>query len=126
MSTLLKADRMKLRIINLLFLLLSFSIVMNAQYYSFSDHVKKADEYYSLKSYLLALEQYNEASKQKGKLKKNSLYNYADAAYQLNSLSLAEGLFMEYLENDQKSGDHGDRNVAQGFSHAASLCTTRH
>ena len=106
MSTLLKADRMKLRIINLLFLLLSFSIVMNAQYYSFSDHVKKADEYYSLKSYLLALEQYNEASKQKGKLKKNSLYNYADAAYQLNSLSLAEGLFMEYLENDKIDNGH--------------------
>lgn len=86
------------RIIYIIGLLLCFPLLVEAQYYSFSQHVRYADECYQNQHYLLALEHYNEASTLKGKLQKQSLYQYADAAYQLNALDLAESLFNTYLD----------------------------
>lgn len=85
-------------------LLLSFSL--SGQYYSFNQHVQYADECYNNHYYLLALQHYTEASKLKGKLQKTSLYNYADAAYNVNYLSLAEQLFMNYQDQGKIDNDH--------------------
>lgn len=75
--------------------------MLQAQYYSFGQHVSYADESYEKKYYLLAVEHYTEASSMKGKLKSESLYRYADSAFKIYDLPLAESLFMEYLDNDK-------------------------
>lgn len=75
--------------------------ILQAQYYSFGQHVSYADECYAKKYYLLAVEHYTEAISTKGKLNPESLYRYADAAFNIYDLPLAESLFMQYLDNDK-------------------------
>ncbi len=87
-------------------MILCFAQNAFGQYYSFNQHVRYADERYIEGQYLLALEHYYEASQLKGLLKKQSLFNYADAAFKVSDLALAEQLFMLYQENDKAGNGH--------------------
>ncbi len=92
---------MRFKIYFTLIFFLGISCISNAQYYSFSKLVQAAESSYDQNQYLLAVERFNEAEMQKGKLQKMSLYKYADALYQINDLEEAETRFMAYLENDK-------------------------
>lgn len=93
---------------SLIIISLFFCLTQNvsAQYYSFNQHVKYADKCYEDGLYLLALKHYSAATELKDKLPWKSLYNYADAAYNVNSLKLSEQLFIQYQEKDKSDKQH--------------------
>jgi len=90
----------------LTFFLLLAGYSAKSQYYSFNKLVQAGDQSYERDQFLLAFDFYSQASEMKGKLQKQSLYRYADAAININNLDKAESLFMSYLENDRTDDGH--------------------
>ncbi|NNL93881.1 MAG: hypothetical protein HKO66_16675, partial [Saprospiraceae bacterium] len=91
---------MALKAVVKIFLLLFVCTQIQAQYYSFGQHLKYADESFENGEYLLAMEHYDKALQIKDKVNKEFIFNYAEAAYNTYSLNLAEKLYRQYLEYD--------------------------
>lgn len=73
---------------------------LQAQQYSYKQHVNFADKKYEEKNYLKAIEHYTKALELADHLKPYQVYQLGDAAYQVFSLNIAKQQFQNYLELD--------------------------
>lgn len=79
---------------------------IQAQYYSYKQHVNRADEAHAMGNYIESMIHYDKADEMNEGLNEEQLHRYADAAYNTYSLSLADSLYTEYLDNGAITDAH--------------------
>ena len=70
---------------------------MQAQFYSYKQHVNHANEAFATKNYLEAMTHYEKALELNDNLDAVSTLNYADAAFNTYALKVAETQYKNYL-----------------------------
>lgn len=87
-------------------MLLGCTLSMQAQYYSFKQHINHADEAYEVGNYIEAMIHYHKAIEINEDVSSDVIYNYAESAYNTNSYAVADSMYNLYLENEDASNAH--------------------
>jgi len=89
-----------------LFILLCSWTGMEAQFYSYKQHVAHADKAFDMGNYLEAMTHYQKASELNDNMDPQSILNYGDAAYDAYALKIAEEQYNKYLLLDKASDQY--------------------
>ncbi len=86
--------------------IIGFASHLDAQFFSYKQHIDKANQAYEVGNYLEAMIHYDKASEQKSNLDSDLIYKYADAAYNTYALGTADSLLNMYLETGDAENAH--------------------
>jgi len=90
-------------------MLLGLSLSAQAQYYSYKQHINHANDAYDIGNYIEAMIHYDKAMEINNDVNTDVIYNYAEAAYNTNSYTLADSLYRMYLEDESAINPHVPR-----------------
>jgi outer membrane protein OmpA-like peptidoglycan-associated protein len=85
---------------------LVFALSVNAQYYSYSQHINHADKAFDAGNYIEALIHYQKGTEINKDIDIDVLYNYAEAAYRTNSYTLSDSLFRIWIDEENVIDEH--------------------
>ena len=98
---------MKIKYLSIAFVFLLVGITeVSAQYYSFSQLIKKADAAYEQTHFLEAIKYYQDAMELSKNPDPEILFRLGDAAFQNQSLGLSETTLQRYLDTDEPALAH--------------------
>ena len=88
---------------------LGSTLKVQAQYYSYKQHIQHADDAYAIGNYLEAMYHFNKAIEINDDLDTEVIYNFAESAYNTNSYALADSLYRRLLDDSDLIYPHDAR-----------------